>query len=469
MKNIVLFVLLILAMIGFKPNLTAQDTELTPAFKESTIVTVSKLMKESYIFLEVAEQIEDHLLEQWETGHFNKYATLETFAEALTESVRAINNDKHMRIRPIPPYKAPENTPERMIEQRMKQVNWMRSMTGGFHSVEKMEGNVGYLDLRGFAPLHLGKPVADDYMRLMATSDAIIIDLRKNGGGSPEMVQYLCSYFFDKKVHLNSLYYRVKDLTIDYWTLDEVTGEKMPDIPLFVITGDRTFSAAEEFSYNMQTQKRATLVGQTTGGGANPGETIPINEQLSVFVPSGRAINPITKTNWEGVGVIPEVVTTPEEAKAKAHELAKAAAEAYRAKTYENYKVTFAELNTHLENYAANSSLDPLLKKLRHCEAIGLMDEGSINGLGYTFLMDRKQPKKALAIFKANTILHPNSANVYDSYAETLASNGDVAGAMVNYKKAVKLGEENKDPSLPLYKENLAKMKSKAQEMGSKK
>ena len=104
----------------------------------------------------------------------------------------------------------------------------------------------------------------------------------------------------------------------------------MHDIPLFIITSERTFSAAEEFSYNMQTQNRATLVGQTTGGGANPGGSRRINDNLSVFIPTGKAINPITKTNWEGVGVIPEEETSVEDAYDKALDLAQEAAEAYR-------------------------------------------------------------------------------------------------------------------------------------------
>ena len=113
------------------------------------------------------------------------------------------------------------------------------------------------------------------------------------------------SYFFDQKLLLNSLYWREGDRTQEFWTLADVGGMKMPDVPLFVMTSNRTFSGAEEFSYNMQTQKRATLVGQTTGGGANPGGTMRINDNLSVFIPTGKAINPITKTNWEGVGVVP--------------------------------------------------------------------------------------------------------------------------------------------------------------------
>ncbi len=137
------------------------------------------------------------------------------------------------------------------------------------------------------------------------------------------MVQYLCSYFFDQKIHLNSIYSRLNNSTREFWTID-VNGEKRPAIPLFVLTSSRTFSGAEEFSYNMQTQKRATIIGETTGGGANPGGYFPVNNELSIFIPTGKAINPVTNTNWEGVGVKPDIAVPVNDALNKAIELAKA-------------------------------------------------------------------------------------------------------------------------------------------------
>ena len=264
-------------------------------------------MNDHYVFPDVAKSTEKHIRAQLKKGHFDQFKDKKSFADALTASVQEINNDKHMRIWANKPFVAPENTPERRVEEHLDRVERNRRRNAGFNNVEILEGNVGYLDLRGFAGLNQGKPMADAYMKLMANCDAIIVDVSKNGGGDPKMVQYLCSYFFNEKLLLNSLYWRKGDKTEEFWTLDEVDGQKLPDVPLFIITGERTFSAAEEFSYNMQTRKRATLVGQTTGGGANPGGGMAINDDLTVFIPTGKAINPITKTNWEGVGVIPEV------------------------------------------------------------------------------------------------------------------------------------------------------------------
>ncbi len=267
-----MFLLIVVLFFNFQVS-TAQDKSITDEYKEQAILSLSQLMNDYYVFPEVAKLTEEHLMAQLQEGYFDQFKNDETFADALTTSVQAINKDKHMRIRANRPYMAPENSPERMIEARLNQINRSRMSNSGFSNVKIMEGNVGYLDLRGFAGLENGKAVTDAYMKLMSRTDAVIVDLSKNGGGSPNMVQYLCSYFFDQKLHLNSLYWREGNVTREFWTLDEVGGIKMPDVPLFVITSSRTFSGAEEFSYNMQTQKRATLVGQTTGGGANPGGT----------------------------------------------------------------------------------------------------------------------------------------------------------------------------------------------------
>src|SRR6185295_4025347 len=125
----------------------------------------------------------------------------------------------------------------------------------------------------------------------------------------------LCTYFFDgRPVHLNDLYWRASDATQQFWTLSYVPGRRYVNKDVYVLTSGRTFSAAEEFSNNLKTLKRATIVGETTGGGANPGGMARLSDHFAAFVPTGRAINPITKTNWEGTGVEPDVKVPKEQA-----------------------------------------------------------------------------------------------------------------------------------------------------------
>jgi C-terminal processing protease CtpA/Prc len=152
-------------------------------------------------------------------------------------------------------------------------------------------------------------------MSLIANTDALIVDLRKNGGGDPQTVAWMTSYLVDERTHLNSFFFREGNKTEQFWTNDYVPGKKFGGKkPIYVLTAKRTFSGAEEFSYNMKALKRGVIVGETTGGGAHPGESIRLTAHFTMFVPNARAINPITKTNWEGVGVEPDVKVAADDA-----------------------------------------------------------------------------------------------------------------------------------------------------------
>jgi C-terminal processing protease CtpA/Prc len=151
-------------------------------------------------------------------------------------------------------------------------------------------------------------------MAFLANVDALVVDLRRNGGGDPSMIQFLPSYFFAERTHLNSFEWRGREGLEEFWTFEDVPGKRLVDVPIFVLTSSSTFSAAEEFTYNLKNLERATIVGATTGGGAHPGDSHAIAGLLSVFIPQGRAINPITKTNWEGTGVEPHLEVPAEQA-----------------------------------------------------------------------------------------------------------------------------------------------------------
>ncbi len=159
-------------------------------------------------------------------------------------------------------------------------------------------------------------------MALLAHTRALIIDLRENGGGDPAMVQFIVSYLFDTHQHINDLYYRSKDDTTQYWTLPWVPGERLATQPVYVLTSHRTFSGAEEFTYDLKNLKRATIVGETTGGGAHPVSGTQIDGHFDIAVPVARPINPVTKTDWEGTGVTPDYKTSRDEALTTAIKLA---------------------------------------------------------------------------------------------------------------------------------------------------
>ena len=295
--------------------------------KREAIDGVLQLLLNNYIFEDLAEQMDATVRERLAAGEYDKVEGGAQLAELLTRHLRDVCKDKHLRVL----YSAqlrqvPERDPDREPSDAEKAERRAQGAQSnfGFEKVVRLPGNVGYVKFNGFFDPDVGgTEVASAAMNFVADSDAIIIDMRENGGGSPGMVVWVSSYLFgDDPVHLNSLYYRPSDELTEYWTNPDVPGRKSPDTDVYVLTSNYTFSAAEEFCYNLRCLERATLVGETTGGGAHPGGTMPVNEHFSVWVPTGRAINPITGTNWEGVGVKPHVEVPANEALHNAHLLA---------------------------------------------------------------------------------------------------------------------------------------------------
>ena len=267
-------------------------------------------MKQSYVFPEVARKVETELQRQWKAAVFDGIVDGDAFADRLTAELRAVTKDKHIRVRysdtPLP--QRTNDGPSAEETARYQQEERARNF--GVERVERLPGNIGYIDLRGFAPVEWAGETLSAAMTLVANTDALIVDLRKNGGGDPAAVAFLSSYLFDTRTHLNNLYWREGDQTVQFWTHEWVPGKRFGQHkPVYVLTSAATFSGAEEFSYNLKNLKRATLIGETTGGGANPGDVRRLSTNFSMFVPTGRAISPITGTNWEGTGVEPDIRT----------------------------------------------------------------------------------------------------------------------------------------------------------------
>ena len=182
---------------------------------------------------------------------------------------------------------------------------------------------LGYIDLRGFNDETGGADTVAAAMSFLQNTEALIFDLRQNGGGNPSMIQLISSYLFgDKPVHLNDLYWRKENKTDEFWTKPEQAKIKFTNKDIYVLTSNYTFSGAEEFSYNLKNLKRATIIGETTGGGAHPGGMVRLADHFGVFIPIGRAINPISKTNWEGTGVEPDIKVPKEQALKIAYKMA---------------------------------------------------------------------------------------------------------------------------------------------------
>ncbi len=320
----------ILALTFLAQTPAPKPLELTPAVRKEVVERLLNELEHNYVFPRVAEDIEFEVRERLAAGVFDKTSDPHAFAQLLTDALRDVSSDRHLAViyssEPIPERPAPRDDPQQdgpsadEREAMRREGAWDNF---GFEAVRRLAGNVGYIDLRGFQHPELAGPTAQAAMTLVANTDALVFDLRENGGGSPHMVQLLSSYLFGPEpVHLNDLYFRPSDETHEFWTRRELPGPRYVGKPVFVLTSGYTFSAAEEFSYNLQCLKRATIVGKTTGGGAHPGDSFRLHAHFRAFIATGRAINPITKTNWEGVGVKPDVECDTSAALARAHELA---------------------------------------------------------------------------------------------------------------------------------------------------
>lgn len=433
----------------FVINANSQQKKITENFKKETVLKIDSLIQTNYVFPDKAKLIGDHIKKAYKIGAFKKYDLLDSFAVALTKEVRFINNDKHLRVVPkFIPAEEKKVLSKNYYELYLHNLTDNRKQANGFREAKIIDGNIGYVNFNFF--IHETEKTIDSYMYLLATTDAIIIDLRTNGGGSPKTVQYLCSYFFKAPLLLNTLYFRKDNYTEEFWVKD-VNGKKRLDVPLFVLTGSKTFSGAEEFSYNMQTQKRATLVGETTGGGANPGDAFEVNNLLEIFIATGTGINPITKTNWEGIGVVPEYKTTATNAYNKAIELAQKAAQDYRDKKATESKKLYQELQATIvqqikplnetDTAKMDKQLFNVIKKLTESD---LYKEEDIVFL--TTEYSKTKPFITESILKSNTELHPNSPIAFLKYGDVLEENNKKSDAVAALKKAIEIATAIKAP-----------------------
>ena len=302
---------------GSGPASFAIDATTRPRVIEAAIVN----LKEYYVFPEVADKMADALRTHEKQGDYDSITDGNTFANQLTKDLRAVSNDKHLGVN-FSPVALPDGPPAPTPEAKAQMRKQMERMNCGFEKVEHLPGNIGYLKFNMFADTDMCAPTAIAAMNFLGNSDAIIFDLRENGGGQPKMVTYISSYLFAKPTHLNDLWERKGDKTTEFWTSADVSGKRLDDKPVFVLTSKRTFSGAEEFTYNLKNQKRATIVGETTGGGAHPVSGHRIDGHFMIGVPFARAINPVTKTNWEGTGVEPDVKVAAADALTTAQKLA---------------------------------------------------------------------------------------------------------------------------------------------------
>jgi retinol-binding protein 3 len=302
------------------------------------IAAVAATLDSAYVFPDVAARMNDSIRARLARGEYDRETSGFAFALRLTNDLISVSRDKHLGLdyrvaafsppsfgagpispaaRPSPsPTPAPTPAPAPSASQQGPSPRpLMDARRCGVEKVDVLDGGIGYLKLNLFADLALCEPYALAAMDSLATARSLIIDLRDNIGGSPQMVAYIASYLFDERTHLNDLWERPSGRTVESWTRDSVPGRRFGGKkPIYILTSSRTFSGGEEFTYDLQALKRAVVVGERTGGGAHLTAPRRLDDHFSLTVPFARAINPVTHADWEGVGVTPTVEATAGEA-----------------------------------------------------------------------------------------------------------------------------------------------------------
>ena len=306
----------------------------TPMSARDTVTTALALLRENYVFPEVADRAATAVEARLAAGEYGELDE-PALAELLTGHLNEICDDKHLRVRahgPRPGGPGPGGPgPRRPGEPGTRRggeepddhearVLAMRRMgrldNFGIRRVERLDGNIGYLDLRRVPVPAIAGPAMAAAMELVAGTYALIIDLRRNGGGAPDGVVFWCSYLFDDQpTHLNDIFRADTGETRQFWALPYVPGPRYLERPVYVLSSARTFSGGEDFAYTLQALGRAEVIGETTGGGAHPTRMFPISRAVNIAVPFASSVNPVTGSNWQGTGVVPDLAVPEAEAR----------------------------------------------------------------------------------------------------------------------------------------------------------
>jgi len=301
---------------GVSGNSSSFDAAERQRVLEATILNV----REHYINPDVARKIADLLETHERGGDYDRVTDGALFAEVVTKELRAPNQDAHLAL-VYSESRLPPQPTDATAEEFAGYRSEMQRQNCTFEKVEILTHNIGYLKLNSFPGPTVCESTAKAAMVRLNRVDAIIFDLRDNGGGDGAMTSLIASYLFD---HPEYWYNPRKTTTEESWTRSPIPGNRLADKPVYIVTSTRTISAAEQFCYDLKMLKRATLVGETTHGAAHAGVWYRIDDHFGVAIPETKPINPFANADWEGTGVEPDVKASAANALNAAEKLAEA-------------------------------------------------------------------------------------------------------------------------------------------------
>ena len=450
-KVITMFVFLILfpqflmADSGF---LQLEPRQLQHQEKRAMIEKISLLLKEYYVFPDLGAVFGEEIMALFDAGGFDDVSDPKKFGEEVTAKLRELTKDKHFNFRVIEKSDLGEEETA-SLHHPVRYFRLGEKEHLGIFRLDWIENEIGYMDYRRFYYHSEAKRMLLDAINFLAPAKAIIIDLRENQGGSGIWIPLLCSYFLPYPTQLTSTYYREDDITEEWWTCEHVDGKRLLDVPLFVLISDKTFSAAEYLAYDLKVRERATLVGEATGGGAHSVDLFPVGELFEIYIPTARAVNPVTGSNWEGTGVEPDVEVPSEKALDTAVELAKKAAQEYRKAKDADVTAAVEKMQKQLdeaESLFEKGSIDEAAARLdaffHAASQAGMLNEFFIDVLVYHYSSHRSY-QTAIGILKKWIELFPGSSDAHESLAWAYYKQGDKAQAIKYFSAALELDKNN--------------------------
>jgi tetratricopeptide (TPR) repeat protein len=414
-------------------------------YRDGVLRKVADIVESRYVLAEKAKGFADEFRARCASGAYNALTDAKGFADKITADLISITHDKHLNFRVMVSSDVGEKA-EGTLHHPIRYYRLRLQENAGFYELKWIEPRIGYLDLRRFYSFDQAKDLALAAMKLLANARAIIIDVRENGGGAGD---YLSSYFLPYPTQLSGVQARGEDSLAETWTRPDIGMEPRTDVPLFILTGPNTFSAAEYFAYDMQSHKRGTLVGEPTKGGAHDTNVFSIDDQFEFYISTARAVSPVTGGNWEGVGVIPDIRVPAATALDAAVVEAKKAAEEFGRGQDEALKKSIGGMQALADNAAglyregkdeaAAAALDSLFELIRR---EGMMSEFFLSVFAYNFQSPGDE-RMALALLKKNVEFYPESITANDLLASVCASRGEKELALKYFRKVLELDPRN--------------------------